>query len=119
MQPEIRVSEFMNSKKSYEVSIRRYLVKSLNTFSIWCTGPITLNINTCIFNKQVQTMSHLVASLYKACDATCCVEAGGGRGHLLAALALGHGVPSLTVDCDPAAVKTASQRVRLIQVIKM
>ncbi|XP_026330746.1 methyltransferase-like protein 25 isoform X2 [Hyposmocoma kahamanoa] len=81
LQPEIRVSEFMNSKKSYEV----------------------------------QTMSHLVASLHKACGATCCVEAGGGRGHLLAALALGHGVPSLTIDCDPAAVQTAAQRVRLIQ----
>lgn len=64
-------------------------------------------------------MSRLVASLYKACSATCCVEAGGGRGHLLAALALGHGVPSLTVDCDTAVVQAASQRVKLIEVIKM
>ncbi|KAJ0176288.1 hypothetical protein K1T71_008462 [Dendrolimus kikuchii] len=79
--PEIKVKEFMTSKKSYEV----------------------------------QTMSRLVASLHKAVKATCCVEAGGGRGYLPVALCLGYNIPSLTVDCDEKTLNSAMERVKIIQ----
>ncbi|XP_045536831.1 probable methyltransferase-like protein 25 [Papilio machaon] len=79
--PEIKITEFMTSKKSYEV----------------------------------QKMSRLVASLYNATSSTHCMEAGGGRGHLLVALTLGYNIPSLTVDCDDKALKNAAQRVKIIQ----
>ncbi|XP_075977107.1 putative methyltransferase-like protein 25 [Anticarsia gemmatalis] len=81
IKPEIRVKEFMTSKKSYEV----------------------------------QTMSRLVASLHNAVGSTCCVEAGGGRGHLPVALCLAYCVPSLTIDCDAAAVAAAPDRIKIIQ----
>ncbi|CAH2041703.1 unnamed protein product, partial [Iphiclides podalirius] len=81
MPPEIKVKEFMTSKKSYEV----------------------------------QRMSRFVASLYNATKSTHCLEAGGGKGHLLVALTLGYNIPSLTVDCDRKALKNASERVRSIQ----
>ncbi|XP_049875124.1 probable methyltransferase-like protein 25 [Pectinophora gossypiella] len=80
IKPEIKVSEFMNSKKSYEV----------------------------------QTMSGLVASLHEVCGSSCCVEVGGGRGHLLTSLSLSHGAPSLTVDCDETYVRAAADRARKI-----
>ncbi|KAL4715710.1 hypothetical protein ACJJTC_006289 [Scirpophaga incertulas] len=64
---------------------------------------------------EVQTMSSLVASLHKACGATCCVEVGGGRGHLPVALSLGYSVPSLTIDCDEKTVNIATERVKTIQ----
>ncbi|XP_026752610.2 LOW QUALITY PROTEIN: probable methyltransferase-like protein 25 [Galleria mellonella] len=64
---------------------------------------------------EVQTMSRLVASLYGASSATCCVEAGGGRGHLPVALTLGYGVPSLTIDCDVRTLRAATQRIKIIQ----
>ncbi|XP_039757250.1 methyltransferase-like protein 25 isoform X1 [Pararge aegeria] len=78
---EVRISEFMNSKKSYEV----------------------------------QTMSRLVASLSTACKSTHCVEAGGGRGHLLVALSLAYHLPSLTIDCDERTLASARKRVNIIQ----
>lgn len=81
IRPEIRIKEFMNSKKSYEV----------------------------------QTMSCLVASLHTAVGSTCCVEAGGGRGHLPVALCLAYSVPSLTVDCDATAIANAPDRIKVIQ----
>ncbi|XP_063828467.1 probable methyltransferase-like protein 25 isoform X1 [Ostrinia nubilalis] len=81
IKPEIKVKEFMNNKKSYEV----------------------------------QTMSRLVASLYEACSASCCVEAGGGRGHLPVALTLGYGIPSLTIDCDEKTLTSAAERIKIIQ----
>ncbi|XP_030030040.2 methyltransferase-like protein 25 [Manduca sexta] len=81
LKEEIRVKEFMTSKKSYEV----------------------------------QTMSQLVASLHHATAATCCVEAGGGRGHLPAALSLGYNIPSLTIDCDDKTLAAAVERVKIIQ----
>ncbi|XP_072945147.1 probable methyltransferase-like protein 25 [Epargyreus clarus] len=64
---------------------------------------------------EVLTMSHLVASLHEASKSTHCIEAGGGRGHLLVALSLGHGIPSLTVDCDDQTVANAVERVKVIQ----
>ncbi|CAG5043495.1 unnamed protein product [Parnassius apollo] len=81
IRPEIKVQEFMTSKKSYEV----------------------------------QAMSSLVASLYNVTGSTHCLEAGGGQGHLLVALTLGYGIPSLTVDCDEIAIKNAAKRVKIIQ----
>ncbi|KAL0878738.1 hypothetical protein ABMA27_003786 [Loxostege sticticalis] len=81
IKPEIKVKEFMNNKKSYEV----------------------------------QTMSRLVASLHQACATSCCVEAGGGRGHLPVALSLGYGVPSLTIDCDEKSLTSGMGRVKIIQ----
>ncbi|XP_053608234.1 probable methyltransferase-like protein 25 isoform X2 [Plodia interpunctella] len=78
---EIRVTQFMTSKKSYEV----------------------------------QTMSSLVASLYNYTQSTCCVEAGGGRGHLPVALTLGYGVPSLTIDCADKTIEAAAERIKIIQ----
>ncbi|XP_068629351.1 probable methyltransferase-like protein 25 [Battus philenor] len=79
--PEIKVKEFMTSKKSYEV----------------------------------QRMSRLVAALHNASGSTHCLEAGGGRGHLLVALTLGYNIPSLTLDCDEKALKNATERVKIIQ----
>lgn len=81
LQPEIKVKEFMNNKKSYEV----------------------------------QTMARAVSSVYSAASGTCCVEAGGGRGHLLTTLALGYHIPSLTVDCDPKTLSAAINRIKVIQ----
>ncbi|RVE46595.1 hypothetical protein evm_008728 [Chilo suppressalis] len=60
-------------------------------------------------------LSNLVASLHNACSTTCCVEAGGGRGHLPVALTLGYGIPSLTIDCDEKTINSAAQRVKIIQ----
>ncbi|XP_050344288.1 probable methyltransferase-like protein 25 isoform X2 [Nymphalis io] len=79
--PEVRIKQFMTSKKSYEV----------------------------------QTMSHLVASLFNASGSTHCVEAGGGRGHLPVALSLAYHLPSLTVDCDERTISNAENRVKIIQ----
>ncbi|XP_045523589.1 probable methyltransferase-like protein 25 isoform X1 [Pieris brassicae] len=81
MQPELKITEFMNSKKSYEV----------------------------------QSMSAYVASLHNLCGATHCVEAGGGKGHLLVALSLGYQIPSLTIDCDEKTLRNAEKRVKIIQ----
>ncbi|XP_060804074.1 probable methyltransferase-like protein 25 isoform X2 [Amyelois transitella] len=81
MKPEILITEFMSSKKSYEV----------------------------------QTMSHLVASLHNSTHSTCCVEAGGGRGHLPVALTLGYGIPSLTIDCADKTIEAAAVRIKIIQ----
>ncbi|XP_046967738.1 probable methyltransferase-like protein 25 [Vanessa cardui] len=81
IKPEVRIKEFMTSKKSYEV----------------------------------QTMSHLVASLFSASGSTHCVEAGGGRGHLPVALTLAYHLPSLTVDCDQRTIINAEKRVKIIQ----
>ncbi|KAJ2951470.1 hypothetical protein O0L34_g13621 [Tuta absoluta] len=64
---------------------------------------------------EVQTMCGLVASLHSACNSTCCVEAGGGRGPLLAPLTLSYGVPSLTVDCDQQAVANAEKRSNIMK----
>ncbi|CAG9788271.1 unnamed protein product [Diatraea saccharalis] len=64
---------------------------------------------------EVQRMSSLVASLHSVCSTTCCVEAGGGRGHLPVALTLGYGVPSLTIDCDEKTINSAAQRIKIIQ----
>ncbi|KAI5646225.1 methyltransferase domain-containing protein [Phthorimaea operculella] len=64
---------------------------------------------------EVQTMCGLVASLHAASGCTCCVEAGGGRGPLLAPLALSYGVPSLTVDCDIRSVASAEKRARIMK----
>lgn len=61
-------------------------------------------------------MSRLVASLHQACATSCCVEAGGGRGHLPVALSLGYGVPSLTIDCDEKSLTSGMGRVKIIQV---
>lgn len=62
-------------------------------------------------------MSPFVASLYNASKSTHCLEAGGGRGHLLVALTLGYNISSLTVDCDSRALKNATERVKCIQVL--
>ncbi|XP_059045111.1 probable methyltransferase-like protein 25 [Achroia grisella] len=64
---------------------------------------------------EVQTMSRLVASLCSVSSSNCCVEAGGGRGHLPVALSLGYGVPSLTIDCDVKTLQTATERIKIIQ----
>lgn len=64
---------------------------------------------------EVQTMSRLVASIHYSRSCSCCVEAGGGRGHLPAALSLGYRVPSLTVDCDDKTLAAAVERVQIIQ----
>ncbi|CAH2216560.1 jg24592 [Pararge aegeria aegeria] len=60
-------------------------------------------------------MSRLVASLSTACKSTHCVEAGGGRGHLLVALSLAYHLPSLTIDCDERTLASARKRVNIIQ----
>ncbi|VVC93419.1 unnamed protein product, partial [Leptidea sinapis] len=41
--------------------------------------------------------------------------AGGGRGHLLVTMSLGHHIPSLTIDCDETTLNNAKKRVKLIQ----
>lgn len=61
-------------------------------------------------------MSRLVASLQACCGSSCCVEAGGGRGALPVALCLAYRLPSLTIDCDAAAVANAPARILIIQV---
>ncbi|CAH2090102.1 unnamed protein product [Euphydryas editha] len=64
---------------------------------------------------EVETMSHLVASLFGVTHSTHCVEAGGGRGHLPIALTLAYNLPSLTVDCDVQTINNAEKRVKIIQ----
>lgn len=64
---------------------------------------------------EVETMSHLVASLSSVTGATHCVEAGGGKGHLPVALTLAYNLPSLTVDCDLQTINNAQKRVKIIQ----
>ncbi|XP_041981322.1 methyltransferase-like protein 25 isoform X2 [Aricia agestis] len=81
LKPEIKVSQFMTSKKSYEV----------------------------------QVMSRLVAGLSSAAGCSHCVEVGGGRAPLPAALALGYNQPVLTVDCNEATINTAKGRIKVIQ----
>ncbi|XP_050663767.1 probable methyltransferase-like protein 25 isoform X3 [Leptidea sinapis] len=60
-------------------------------------------------------MSPYIASLHRACNTSHCVEAGGGRGHLLVTMSLGHHIPSLTIDCDETTLNNAKKRVKLIQ----
>ncbi|CAB3228258.1 unnamed protein product [Arctia plantaginis] len=91
--PEVKIKEFMTSKKSYEVQRMSRLVSSLGGAS-GASG---------------------VSGGRGAAGARCCVEAGGGRGALGAALSLAHGARCLSLDCDARAATEAAHRIHVIQ----
>ncbi|XP_063385373.1 probable methyltransferase-like protein 25 [Cydia fagiglandana] len=64
---------------------------------------------------EVRIMSRLLASLHNMVSASCSVEAGGGRGHLLVTASHGYKLRCLTVDCDRTSLASAEARGKIIQ----
>lgn len=64
---------------------------------------------------EVRIMSRLLSSLHRTVSASCSLEAGGGRGHLLVTASHGYKLRCLTVDCDATSLASAEARGKLIQ----
>ncbi|XP_063625377.1 probable methyltransferase-like protein 25 [Cydia splendana] len=64
---------------------------------------------------EVRIMSRLLSSLHNMVSASCSVEAGGGRGHLLVTASHGYKLRCLTVDCDRTSLASAEARGKIIQ----